>query len=174
MCLAVIAYRKRNFRAMGVSRALLRSGTLERDVYAQVPRWVEKGNIAWDLLKPVYGLDTAGNDLGGNMRNILAKECVGGTTPIDKSVLFWTKKIEYEYGVGFRDQNTSSSDQGILKVNENFETGERRKVIGPISIHVDGILVPRSGMFIEYITQRMKENPKLIDMEKMNRPIWGW
>ena len=77
MCLSVIAYRKWNSRAMNVSRAFVRSGPLELDTYAQLPRGVEKGNISWKLLKPVYGLRAAGKDRGGNIRNIAAKECGG-------------------------------------------------------------------------------------------------
>ena len=38
-----------------------------------------------------------------------------------------------------------------------FETNERRKAIGIISIHVGDLLIAGSGSFIKYITQRMKE-----------------
>ena len=57
--LDVIAYRKWNFRAIGVSRAFLMSGPLKRDNYAMLPGGVEKGNIAWKLSKPLYGMGTA-------------------------------------------------------------------------------------------------------------------
>ena len=60
MRLAVIAYRKWNFRVMGVSRALLGSELLERDAYVQLPRGVENDNVSWKQLKPLYGLSTAG------------------------------------------------------------------------------------------------------------------
>ena len=77
-----------------------------------------------------------------------------GGASLDKSVLFPdSKKLDYEYGAGFRDKNTSNLDQGVLKLNENFETDERRKVTGPIAIHVDDILVSGSEMFVEYYTK---------------------
>ena len=41
--LAVIAYRKWNFRVMGVSRAFLRSELLEMETYAKLPEGVEQG-----------------------------------------------------------------------------------------------------------------------------------
>ena len=40
--LAVIAYRKWNFRVMDVSRAFLMSGPLKRETYAKHPNGVEK------------------------------------------------------------------------------------------------------------------------------------
>ena len=41
--LAVIAYRKWNFRVMGVCRDFLRSEPLERGAYAKLPEGVEQG-----------------------------------------------------------------------------------------------------------------------------------
>ena len=82
----------------------------------------------------------------------------GGVTPLDKSVFFWTQQgFYYGYGVGFRGENTSNLDSGILKVGENFETREQRKAIGIIAIHVGDLLISWSEMSIEYIAQGMKE-----------------
>ena len=53
-----------NFRVIDVSRAFVRSDTLESDAYPQLPRGVEMGTIARKLLKPVYGLVTSGKDWG--------------------------------------------------------------------------------------------------------------
>ena len=79
--LAVIAYRKRNFRAMGVSRAFSTSGPLKRDTYARLPSGVEKGNIARKLLKPLCGLSTACEDSWGTIRDFLANESGWEVTP---------------------------------------------------------------------------------------------
>ena len=76
--------------------------------------------------------------------------------------------------MGFRDKNTSNLDKGLLMANEDFETCERRNVIGLIYIHVGDLLISRSVMFTDYITQRMAGNPKWIDTKKMRRPNWGW
>ena len=61
-------------------------------------------------------------------------------------------------------------DQGIFKINEFFETNEKRDVIGLIAMRVDDLLIPGSETFIRYITQRMKENSRRIAMRKMKRP----
>ena len=42
-------------------------------------------------------------------------------------------------------------------MGENFETGEQRNVTGLVAIHVDDLLISVSEMFVEHITQRMKE-----------------
>ena len=55
LVLAVIGYRKWTFREIGVSRAFLSSEPLKRVAYAKLPDGVEKGNVAWKLLKPLYG-----------------------------------------------------------------------------------------------------------------------
>ena len=82
---------------------------------------------------------------------------MGEVTSLDKSVFFWTQKgLDYGYGVGFRDENTSNLDNGILKVGENFETCEQRNAIGAISIHVGDLLISGSEMFIAYIAQGTK------------------
>ena len=100
---------------------------------------------------------------------------VGGeVTSLDKSVFFWTQKgFEYGYGMCFRDTNTPNIDKAILRGDEDFETCEQSNVIGLISIHVGDLLISGSEMFTEYITRRMKENPKWISMKKTKRPIWG-
>ena len=43
-------------------------------------------------------------------------------------------------------------DRGILRVNGNFETGEKRKVLGIIAIYVEDLLISRSSEFAEYIS----------------------
>ena len=99
MFLAVISYRKRNFRVMGISRAPLRSGPLGRDAYAQLPRWVGKANVSRMLLKPLYGLSTACKGRHKTIRNLLANECGGKATSLDKSVFSRAQKIDYDSGV---------------------------------------------------------------------------
>ena len=51
IALAVIAYRKWNFRAMGVSRAFLRSEPLGC-TFAKLPDGAEQENVACELIKP--------------------------------------------------------------------------------------------------------------------------
>ena len=61
IALAVIAHRKWNFRAMGDSRAFLRSKPLERDI-CETTGWSGTENAAWKLIKPLYGLSTTCKD----------------------------------------------------------------------------------------------------------------
>ena len=51
----------------------------------------------------------------------------------------------YGYGKGFRGQNTSNLDKGILKANEDFDTSAQRDVIGIIAIHVGDLLISGDG-----------------------------
>ena len=74
--LTIIAYRKWNMRATGVSIAFLRSVPLRRDAYALLPDGVESGNIAWDISKPLYGLITACKNWRNAIRDFLEEECV--------------------------------------------------------------------------------------------------
>ena len=60
--LAVIAYRKRNFRVMDVSGAFSRSGHLRRDTYVKLPAWAEEDNVTRKLLEPLYGMSTSCKD----------------------------------------------------------------------------------------------------------------
>ena len=62
IALAVIAYRGWNFRVMDVSRAFLMSKPLERNTYAKLPDGADQDNVAWGLIKPLYGLRTACKD----------------------------------------------------------------------------------------------------------------
>ena len=73
--LAVIAYRKWNFRAMDVSRAFLTAEPLGRDTYVKLPQGVDEDNVDWKLLKPMYGLSAACKDWYKTIRNFLAIEC---------------------------------------------------------------------------------------------------
>ena len=73
---------------MDVSRAFLRSEPLERDTYVKLPEGVEQENVAWKLLKPLYGLSTACKDWYRTLRNFLIEECGGKATSLDKSVFF--------------------------------------------------------------------------------------
>ena len=59
VALAVIAYRRWDFRAMDAPGDFLRSEPLKRDTYAKLPDVVEKGNIERKLLKPMYRLSTS-------------------------------------------------------------------------------------------------------------------
>ena len=59
--------------------------------------------------------------------------------------------FKYEYGEEFRDKNLLNLDQGIFKINDFFETNERRYVIGLVAIHVDDLLISGSGAFLKNI-----------------------
>ena len=61
---------------------------------------------------------------------------------------------------GFRDPKSPSLDKGILKVNENFETSEKRKAIGVISIRVGDLLISGGDVFTEYISHGTKEKSR--------------
>ena len=54
-----------------------------------------------------------------------------------------------------------------------FETNERRKAIGIISIHVGDLLIAGSGSFIKYITQRMKEKFEVDRLEENEATYLG-
>ena len=56
---------------------------------------------------------------------------------------------------GFRDPNPSNLDKGISKVSANFETRDKREVLGIISIHVDDLLISGSSDFTDYISWEM-------------------
>ena len=79
--LAVIGRRKWIFWAMGVSISFLRSEPLKRDTYAKLPDGVEKYDVAWKLLKPLYGMSTACSDWREAIRDFLANEWGGGCFP---------------------------------------------------------------------------------------------
>ena len=72
---------------------------------------MEKDNVARKLLKPLYCLSTDGKDCDKNIRNLLANECGGRATSLDKSVFFGPMEFFYEYGVGFRDKNAANLEQ---------------------------------------------------------------
>ena len=66
------------------------------------------------------------------------------------------KGFGYGYGVGFRGTNTTNLDRGILKVSENFETGDKREVLGSLFIHVGDLLISGGSEFAEYISWEPK------------------
>ena len=127
---------------------------------------MEKDNVTRKLLNPLYGLSTACKDWYETIRDFLSNECVGwGVTSLDKSVFFRTQQgFDYCYGEGFRGKNTPNLYKGILKVGENFETRDTRKVLGIIDIRVGDLLISGSEDFIEYISLKMKENSGRVDM----------
>ena len=62
------------------------------------------------------------------LKNFLTHECGGKGTTMDKSVLFWTRKVfGYNYGAGFRDRNPANLNNNELRANEDFETEEKEK-----------------------------------------------
>ena len=75
LCLAVIAFRKWDFRVMGVSVAFLRSEPLKRGAYVQLHKGVADDRVAWKLSKPLCGLSTACKDWYRTIRNFLSEEC---------------------------------------------------------------------------------------------------
>ena len=92
LLLAVIGYRKWNFRAVDVSRAFLRSVASKRDTFAKLPDVVEKDNVSWKLLKPLYGLSTACKDWCETILDFIAQECGAKVTSLDKWVFFRTQQ----------------------------------------------------------------------------------
>ena len=134
---------------MDVSRAFLRSKPLERNTYVKLPDGVEQKNVAWELLKPLYGLSTACKDWYRTIRNFLTDECGGKVASLDKSVFFWTQEgFSYEYGRKFRDPNKTNLDKNEFKVNGNFPNEDKRTAMGLIAIHVDDLLISGSGTFL--------------------------
>ena len=57
------------------------SGPLERDAYVELPRWAEEDNVAWWILKPLYGLSTGWEGWRETMRHFLPSECGGSYFP---------------------------------------------------------------------------------------------
>ena len=53
----------------------------------------------------------------------------------------------------FRDPNQTNLDEGILRANEKFATGEKRKFLGILSINVDDLLISGSSEFTEYTSR---------------------
>ena len=47
---------------MDVTRTSFKWGSLESETYIQLPRDIEKGNVAWGPLEPVSGLDETGRE----------------------------------------------------------------------------------------------------------------
>ena len=72
--------------------------------------------------------------------------------------------VGYGYEKQFRDHNPPNLDNGILKATGNFETIDKRKVLGIIDIQVDDRLISGSGNFIEYVSMGMGENSRRIAM----------
>ena len=67
------------------------------------------------------------------------------------------KAFEYNYGACFRNKDPVNLSNNEFRVNEGFETEEKRKAIGIIAIHEKEILITGEEMFIDYISQRVKE-----------------
>ena len=67
-------------------------------------------------------------------------------------------------GGGVRDPDHADLDNGISKVIENFETGDKRNVLGIIAIHVADLLISGSSEFAEYISREMRGISNYIDM----------
>ena len=86
ICLAAIAYRRRNFRTMDVSRASFKLKPLVTETYIQLPQEIEKGNVSRKLTEPVSGLGETGSERGQTVRNFLTNGCGGRSTSFDKSV----------------------------------------------------------------------------------------
>ena len=81
LVLDVIAYRKWNFRVMDVSRAFRMSEPLKRDTYVKLSDVVEKDNVAWWILKPMYGVITSRKGWCETILDFPEKECGRGGQP---------------------------------------------------------------------------------------------
>ena len=68
---------KVGFQAMDVSRASFKLGPHESETYIQLPREIEKGNVARKSLEPVSVLDGTCSERGQRVRNFLTEECGG-------------------------------------------------------------------------------------------------
>ena len=99
----------------------MRSVPLKRNTYVKLSNGVEKDNVAWEILKPLYGRSTAWGAWCETIRDFLANDCVRGVTSLDKSVFFRTQQgFGYGYGGEFRDPNLPNLDNGILKGEWKF------------------------------------------------------
>ena len=170
--LAVIAYIKWNSREMDVSMSFLRSGPLKRETYAGISNVVEKENVAWGLLKPMYGIITSREVGRKSSRDFLEEERGGEVEQSVKSVFFWVQQgFRYGYGGRFRDPDQTNMDKGILNVSENFETDEKRTAFGAIiDIQVDDLLISGSSELTDYIS--WEGDTRWIDMGEIKRLIW--
>ena len=99
--LAVIAYRRWDIRAMDVSMAFLMSWLVKRATYAKLPDGAGKDNMAWEILRPLYGMSTSCKGSYETIRDFLAGECGGEVTSLGKSVSYRIQHgLEYGYWGG--------------------------------------------------------------------------
>ena len=104
-CLAVIAYRKWDFKILVLGMKSFNLGRRIVATYVQYPKEQENGNGVWRTFEHVDNLEKRDENRGKLVRNSPTQECGGKCTALDKSVLFWTQKgFEYEYGACFRDK----------------------------------------------------------------------
>ena len=83
---------------MGVARAFLRSGHLKRDIDAQLPKGVRGSKVAWELLRPLYGLGAACKDWYKTITNFLSGKCGCKAASSGKSAFLWSQQVpNYEY-----------------------------------------------------------------------------
>ena len=126
-----MAFRKRDFRVMDVSRAILRSQPLKRDTYVQLPKLVEDDRVAWKLPKPLYGLSTSCRDWYRAIMDFLLGEWRGKVTALGKSVFFWAQQgFEYEYVEEFRGKNPLNLGHGIFKINDSSKPTKGGMLLG--------------------------------------------
>ena len=112
----------------------------------------------WESFGSISNLEESVFEKGEIARNPTIGKCGCKYAPLGKSVLFRTQKnFGYKYGADRRDKNSANLGRNISEVNEDFETNERRNVIGIISIQGDAIFTTGREMFIEYITLRVQE-----------------
>ena len=89
-------------------------------------------NLAWELLKPLYGLSTACKDWYRTIRNFLTDECGGRVTSLDKSVFFWAQEgFSYEYGRRHRAPNKANLENEF-KVNEISQVRIKEQLWGSL------------------------------------------
>ena len=92
---------------------------------------------------------------------------------MDKSVLFWTKKdSEYNYGACFRDKNPTNLNDNKFRINEDFETEEKKSHWDNIYTWKE-ILITGERVFTDYIGRRLKEVFELSSYEGVAVCSWG-
>ena len=101
-CLAVIAYRRWNFRALEAPRESINQERKASGAYIKSTK--EIGNVNWPWKSPesIPDLEERAYEKIGIARNFHTKECGEKCTSFGKSGLFWRhKNPEYKYGAGF-------------------------------------------------------------------------
>ena len=100
----------------------------------------------------------------------------GEVTSREKAVFFRTQQgLGYGYGAKFRDPKVSNLDKCILRANGKFGARRQRNVLGIISMHVGGLLIPGIDFYRKHFQQNSESE---VDSYEGNKAaylgMWGW